>query len=86
LPRSRLDCILPSNRGWIPGRNLGPYGDKRFIYYREDDMFVGWLDEYPDYRTQGEILEELEENLKDLTTSESKALGLHADPRAFGIG
>ena len=39
---------------------------KRFIYYREDDMFVGWLDEYPDYMTQGETLEELQENLKDL--------------------
>lgn len=39
---------------------------KRFIYYREDDMFVGWLDEYPDYWTQGETLKELEENLKDL--------------------
>jgi predicted RNase H-like HicB family nuclease len=39
---------------------------RKFIYYQEADMFVGWLEEYPDYRTQGETMEELEENLKDL--------------------
>ena|SRR3990172_7639541 len=39
---------------------------KKFIYYQEEDMFVGWLDEYPDYRTQGESLEQLKENLIDL--------------------
>jgi hypothetical protein len=27
---------------------------KRFIYYEEDGLFVGWLEECPDYRTQGE--------------------------------
>jgi predicted RNase H-like HicB family nuclease len=39
---------------------------KRFIYYEEDGMLVGWLEEYPDYRTQGETLDELRENLRDL--------------------
>ena len=39
---------------------------KKFIYYQEDDMFIGWLEEYPDYRTQGETIEELKENLTDL--------------------
>lgn len=39
---------------------------KKFIYYQEDDMFVGWLEEYPSYKTQGETFEELQENLKDL--------------------
>jgi hypothetical protein len=29
-------------------------------------MFVGWLEEYPDYRTQGETMEELEENLIEI--------------------
>lgn len=37
-----------------------------YIYYQEDDMWVGWLEEYPDYRTQGETREELEENLRDI--------------------
>ena len=39
---------------------------KRFIYYQDEDMLVGWLEEYPDYRTQGETLEQLKENLLDL--------------------
>jgi len=39
---------------------------KRFVYYQEDDMWIGYLDEYPDYRTQGCTLEELKENLKDI--------------------
>jgi predicted RNase H-like HicB family nuclease len=38
---------------------------KKFIYYQEDDMWIGWLEEFPDYRTQGETLEDLMENLKD---------------------
>ena len=29
-------------------------------------MWVGWLEEYPEYATQGETLEELEENLRDI--------------------
>jgi predicted RNase H-like HicB family nuclease len=37
-----------------------------FVYYQENDMWVGWLEEYPDYRTQGKTLEELKENLKDI--------------------
>jgi predicted RNase H-like HicB family nuclease len=39
---------------------------KKFIYYQENDMWVGWLEEYPDYRTQGTTLEELKENLVDI--------------------
>jgi len=41
---------------------------KKFIYYKDGDMWIGWLEEYPDYRTQGETLEELEENLRDIYT------------------
>ena len=29
-------------------------------------MWLGHLEEYPDYLTQGETLEELQDNLKDL--------------------
>jgi predicted RNase H-like HicB family nuclease len=38
----------------------------RFVYYQENDIWVGWLEDYPDYRTQGFSLDELKENLKDL--------------------
>jgi len=38
----------------------------RFIYWQDDNMWLGYLEEYPDYMTQGETLDELKENLKDL--------------------
>lgn len=31
-------------------------------------MWVGWLEEYPDYRTQGMTVDELKENLIDIYT------------------
>jgi len=39
---------------------------KRFIYYEEGGVLIGWLEDYPDYRTQGETMDELRENLLDL--------------------
>jgi len=39
---------------------------KKFIYYQEDNMFIGWLEEFPDYKTQGESIQELMDNLKDI--------------------
>ena len=39
---------------------------KKFIYWQEEDMWIGYLEEFPDYWTQGETLEELKENLKEL--------------------
>jgi predicted RNase H-like HicB family nuclease len=41
---------------------------KKFIYYQEDDMIIGWLEDFPDYKTQGETLEELKESLQDIYT------------------
>ena len=38
----------------------------KFIFYQEDDIWVGWLEEYPDYRSQGKTLDELKENLRDI--------------------
>ena len=38
----------------------------QYHYYQEDDSWIGWLEDYPDYRTQGESLAELEENLRDI--------------------
>ncbi len=38
----------------------------KYTYYKEEEMWIGWLEEYPDYRTQGESLPELKENLKDI--------------------
>ena len=38
----------------------------RYVYWQDGDQWVGYLEEYPDYLTQGETLEDLQENLKDL--------------------
>lgn len=34
--------------------------------FRDDDMWIGWLKEYPEYMTQGETMDELKENLADI--------------------
>lgn len=39
---------------------------RKYIYWQDDDMWLGYLEEYPDYMTQGETFEELEENLRDI--------------------
>ena len=39
---------------------------KKYVYWQEDDMWIGYLEDYPDYMTQGEALEELKENLRDI--------------------
>ena len=36
------------------------------VYWQDGDMWLGYLQEYPDYMTQGTTLEELQENLRDI--------------------
>ncbi|NEX16519.1 MAG: hypothetical protein C1943_07805 [Halochromatium sp.] len=38
----------------------------RYVYWQDEDMWLGYLEEFPDYMTQGEDLEDLKENLKDI--------------------
>ncbi|MCK5785738.1 MAG: type II toxin-antitoxin system HicB family antitoxin [Candidatus Sabulitectum sp.] len=38
----------------------------KYIYYEDDGVFVGFLQDFPDYRTQGKTLDELTDNLKDI--------------------
>ncbi len=38
----------------------------KYTYWRDGEMWLGYLEEYPDYMTQGENMEELQENLKDI--------------------
>jgi hypothetical protein len=38
----------------------------RYVYWQDDGMWLGYIEEFPDYMTQGETLEELQENLKDI--------------------
>lgn len=41
-------------------------GTIKYVYWQEEDAWLGYLEEYPDYWTQGETLEDLKEHLKDL--------------------
>jgi predicted RNase H-like HicB family nuclease len=38
----------------------------KIVYWEEDGSWLGYLQEYPDYWTQGKSLEDLKEHLKDL--------------------
>jgi len=38
----------------------------RYVHWQDGEMWLGYLQEYPDYMTQGETIQELEENLRDI--------------------
>jgi len=40
----------------------------RYVYWQDEDMWLGYLEEFPDYMTQGTTLDELQENLRDIYT------------------
>jgi hypothetical protein len=37
-----------------------------FTYWQDEGVWLGYLDQYPDYMTQGTSLEDLKEHLADL--------------------
>ncbi len=41
-------------------------GTTKIVYWQEDEMWLGYLQDYPDYWTQGASLEALQENLLDI--------------------
>jgi predicted RNase H-like HicB family nuclease len=38
----------------------------RYIHWQDGEMWLGYFEEFPDYLTQGESLEDLEDHLRDL--------------------
>jgi len=38
----------------------------RYIYWQDGQFWIGYLQEYQDYLTQGESLEDLREHLRDV--------------------
>ena len=38
----------------------------RYVYWRDGNYWLGYFEEFPDYLTQGETLEDLRDHLKDL--------------------
>ena len=39
---------------------------QKYIFWQDDNMWLGYLEEYPDYMTQGATVDELEQNLRDI--------------------
>jgi hypothetical protein len=39
---------------------------QKYVYWQDEDRWLGYLEEYPDYWTQGESEEELRLNLVDI--------------------
>jgi len=39
---------------------------QKYRYWKDEDMWLGYLEEFPDYWSQGKTEEELKENLIDL--------------------
>ena len=38
----------------------------RYVRWQDGEMWLGYFENFPDYWTQGQNLEELEDNLRDL--------------------
>jgi predicted RNase H-like HicB family nuclease len=38
----------------------------RYVQWQDGKLWLGYLEEYPDYWTQGKTVAELEENLRDI--------------------
>lgn len=39
---------------------------KKYIYWKDGEFWLGYLEDYPDYWTQGKTLDELKKNLIEL--------------------
>jgi len=38
----------------------------KYVYWEEDGAWLGYLQDFPDYWTQGDTLEDLKDHLRDL--------------------
>lgn len=65
--RRMLGCQhLQLNRRGCVSANEVRMTKLKYIYWQDDNMWLGYLDEYPDYMTQGETLDDLQEHLRDI--------------------
>ena len=46
----------------------------KYTYWVDGEFWLGYLEEYPDYQTQGSSLKELQDNLADLYKDLSQGL------------
>ncbi len=52
--------------GWAGRLTVAGMKSIRYVHWQDGDMWLGYLEEFPDYMTQGETVAELEENLRDI--------------------
>jgi len=71
--RQVITGLLSDRRGRIEGRRFPsrrlegrPMHSVKYVHWQDGDWWLGFLEEYPDYWTQGETLQDLVEHLKDL--------------------
>jgi hypothetical protein len=53
---------------WFAEEGRRNVSDVKVVVWQEDAVWVGYLQDYPDYWTQGESLEDLRTHLRDLYT------------------
>ena len=53
-----------------------------YVYWQDGEMWLGYLEEYPDYVTQGESLADLEAHLRDIYEDVTSGKIPHARRRA----
>lgn len=39
---------------------------KKFVYWEDQGFWIGYLEEFPDYLSQGNTIDELKDNLTDI--------------------
>ena len=44
----------------------GDVATTKMVYWQENEWWLGYLEEFPDYWTQGETLDDLKQHLRDL--------------------
>jgi hypothetical protein len=54
-----------------------------FTFWQDGDAWLGYLDDFPDYKSQGESFEDLRQHLldlyRDLTSGEIPSVRQHAE-------
>jgi hypothetical protein len=63
LTRQRIEWGFTE---WAVRCNMLLMQSIRYVYWQDGDAWLGHLEEYPDYLTQGKSLSNLEEHLRDL--------------------
>jgi hypothetical protein len=56
----------PIDPGIDPGGGILTMQTVKFVSWEEDGAWIGYLQDYPDYWTQGETLDDLKDHLRDL--------------------